>query len=59
MSQPRITIPLKQSPAVIVESARAVLAFHGIAITEDQLRELGNNIAQGLVSLDEGLEDAA
>lgn len=75
----RLVLPLAEVPAVIRESARAVLKSHGFAIVREStlpgttanraahgvlteaeiemlLRELGNNAAQALFSIDQSEE---
>lgn len=54
----KVTFDLKAAPAVIAESIRCVLKVYGLELTADLLRELGNNTAQALYSLDESLEVA-
>lgn len=67
----RMVLPVSEIPGVIRESTRCVLVAHGFAIVdkrgalitderlEQLLRELGNNVAQGLYSIDETPNDDA
>lgn len=50
---PRITLPLRAAPACLSESIAVTLRAHGLSLSAEILRELGNNLAQALVSLDE------
>src|SRR5690242_14706497 len=45
-------LPLAKVPAVISESAATTLRAHGLMLSPELLRELGNNTAQALLSLD-------
>lgn len=45
-------LPVAKMPAVISASTETTLAAHALKLSPDVLRELGNNIAQALYSLD-------
>jgi hypothetical protein len=48
---------MKALPDAIAESVRAVLHVHGLHLSDELLREIGNNTAQIIVSLDESGEE--
>jgi hypothetical protein len=53
----RLLVPMKALPDAIAESVRAVLHVHGLHLSDELLREIGNNTAQIIVSLDESGEE--
>lgn len=50
----KVLLVLAEMPACIRDSMRACLAAHGLKLDEPLLIEISNNVAQGLVSLDDG-----
>ena len=56
MSAAKVVMKLAEMPACIRDSIRTCLAAHGMTLSPELLVELGNNVAQGLTSLDEGLD---
>ena len=53
----RFHLEVREMPGVITESARAVFAAHGLTVTPEILREIGNNATQALASIDENPEN--
>jgi len=51
----KMTLPLAAMPAAISQSVADVLKVHGLTLTPDLLRELGNNVTQALYGLDVSL----
>lgn len=52
----KMTLPMVEMPGVIRESVRAVLCVHGLTLSPDLLREIGNNTTQALYGIDENLD---
>ncbi len=48
----KMTLPMEQMPSAISESVTAVLQAHGLTLSPELLRELGNNVTQALWALD-------
>ena len=49
----KLLLPLHEIPPVLRESIRCCLAAHGMTLSEPLVVELGNNLAQALISIDE------
>lgn len=52
----KLILPLAEVPACVRESIDVCLKAHGLSLSPELLLELGNNVAQGLYSIDEQLE---
>lgn len=49
----KLLLPLTAIPPCVRESIDVCLKAHGLSLSPELLTELGNNVAQGLYSIDE------
>lgn len=52
----KLVLQLAEVPACVSESIDVCLKAHGLSLSRELLVELGNNVAQGLYSIDQQLE---
>jgi hypothetical protein len=51
-----MTLPMADMPAAISESIAVTLKAHGLSLSPDILREIGNNTTQALCALDVAID---